>query len=65
MPAAIETSHPPQLLLNVVNPVLRVAVGLPVLGSSLKEFMVVNFTGRKSGRRFSVPVSAHHLDGDL
>ena len=27
--------------------------------------MVVSFTGRKTGRRFSVPVSAHHLDGDL
>lgn len=27
--------------------------------------MVVEFTGRKSGRHLSVPVSAHHLDGDL
>ena len=65
MPAAIETAHPPQLLLNAVNPVLRVAIGLPVVGSSLKDFMVMNFKGRKSGRRFSIPVSAHHLDGDL
>lgn len=27
--------------------------------------MVLNFTGRKSGRRYSVPVSAHRIDGDL
>jgi hypothetical protein len=27
--------------------------------------MVVSFTGRKSGRKFSIPVSAHHLDGGL
>jgi hypothetical protein len=65
MSAVIEVSHPPQALLRAINPVLRVALRTPVLGSALKDFMVVNFTGRKSGRRFSVPVSAHHLDGDL
>ena len=62
---AIDVSHPPEVLLRTMNPVLRVALGLPVLGSALKDFMVVDFTGRKSGRHFSVPVSAHHLDGDL
>jgi hypothetical protein len=38
---------------------------MPGIGSALKDLMIVSFTGRKSGRRFSVPVSAHHLDGDL
>lgn len=61
---AIDVAHPPQVLLNVVNPVLRVALRTP-LGSALTQLMVVSFTGRKTGRRFSVPVSAHHLDGDL
>jgi hypothetical protein len=65
MPAAIEMSHPPEALLRAVNPVLRVLIGVPGVGSALKDFMVVEFTGRKSGRHFSVPVSAHHLDGDL
>ena len=65
MSAAIEISHPPEALLRAVNPVLRVAIGVPGLGSSLKDFMVLKFTGRKSGRHFAVPVSAHHLDGDL
>jgi hypothetical protein len=65
MAATIEMSHPPQLLLNTVNPVLRTALRVPALGSKLKDFMVVEFTGRKSGRRFAVPVSAHRLDGDL
>lgn len=62
---AVEMAHPPQALLRAVNPVLRVALRAPVLGSALKDFMVVTYTGRKSGRRFSVPVSAHPLDGDL
>ncbi|MGE2714110.1 hypothetical protein ACQI4L_08640 [Mycolicibacterium litorale] len=64
MAETIDVAHPPQALLNVINPALRVALKTP-LGSALKQFMVVNFTGRKTGRRFAVPVSAHHLDGDL
>jgi hypothetical protein len=27
--------------------------------------MVLSFTGRKSGRQFTIPVSAHVIDGDL
>lgn len=65
MAATIEMSHPPQALLSAVHPALRFALRVPGLGSSLKDFMVVEFTGRKSGRHFSVPVSAHYLDGDL
>jgi hypothetical protein len=65
MAATIAMSHPPEALLRAVNPTLRAALRLPLLGSSLKDFMVVEFTGRKSGRHFSVPVSAHHLDGEL
>ena len=65
MPEAIEISHPPEALLGIVNPAMRLVLRTPGLGSRLKVFMVVNFTGRKTGRRFSVPVSAHHLDGDL
>ena len=64
MAESIEVAHPPQALLKAVNPVLRLALRTP-LGSALNQLMVVNFTGRKTGRRFSVPVSAHRLDGDL
>lgn len=64
MADSIDVAHPPEALLKVVNPALRLALKTP-LGAALKQFMVVSFTGRKTGRRFSVPVSAHHLDGDL
>lgn len=63
--ADIEMSHPPEALLRAVNPALRVVIGLPVLGPAVKDFMVLKFTGRKSGKAFAIPVSAHHLDGDL
>ena len=62
--AAIDVAHPPEILLRVFNPVLRRALRTP-LGGRIAEFMLVEFTRRKTGRRFSVPVSAHHLDGDL
>ena len=65
MPEAIEISHPPQALLRAFNPVLHLTLRAPVLGAALKEFMVVSFNGRKTGKRFSLPVSAHHIDGDL
>lgn len=60
----VEIAHPPQALLRVINPTLRLALRTP-LGPALKGFMVVSFTGRKTGRHFSVPVSAHHVDGQL
>ena len=62
--AAIDVAHPPETLLTVINTVLRRVLRTP-LGRPLGEFMLVDFTGRKTGRRYSVPVSAHHLDGDL
>lgn len=63
--AAIEASHPPDALLRAFNTVLRSVAGAPVLGSTFKDFMVLKFTGRKSGKAFAIPVSAHHLDGGL
>jgi len=62
--SAVEIAHPPQALLKAVNPMLNLALRSP-LGSAMKDFMVVSFKGRKTGRQFSVPVSAHKIDGDL
>lgn len=62
---AVEISHPPQVVLRTFNPLLHLALRAPVLGPALKDFMVITFTGRKTGRRFTVPVSAHRIDGDL
>ncbi|SEH48535.1 hypothetical protein SAMN04489835_0368 [Mycolicibacterium rutilum] len=62
---AVSTAHPPDALLRVVNPSLRVLLRTPLAGPLRKQFMVLNFTGRKTGRQFSIPVSAHQLDGSL
>lgn len=61
---AVSLSEPPGVVMTVMNPVLKFLLRTPA-GGALKQFMVLRFTGRKSGRQFTVPVSAHWLDGDL
>ena len=62
---AVTISHPPEGLLRAVNPAVKFLLGTPLGGGIRKQMMVLNFTGRKSGRRYSVPVSAHRLDNTL
>jgi len=61
-PAAVIVSHPPDAILRVVNPLLKSLLRTPLMGGAI---MVVSFKGRKTGRRYSVPVSAHQIDGEL
>ena len=44
---------------------LRSLLRTPLAGSARKQLMVLSFTGRKTGRPYSLPVSAHVIDGDL
>lgn len=62
---AVVLSHPPEALLRAVNPVLRFLLGTPLAGSARRQMMVVSFKGRKTGRPYSIPLSAHVVDGQL
>lgn len=62
---AVPVGHPPAALLRAVNPLLKFLLRTPLAGPARNQLMVLNFTGRKSGRQFSIPVSAHQIDGDL
>lgn len=62
---AVDVGHPPSALLRLVNPALGFLLGTPLAGPIRKQLMVLKFTGRKSGREFSIPLSAHVIDGDL
>lgn len=62
---AVTISHPPEGLLRAVNPAVKFLLGTPLGGGLRRQMMVLNFTGRKSGRPYSVPVSAHRLDNAL
>ena len=63
--AAITTAPPPDAIMRAVNPLMRYLLRTPFAGGLRKQFMVVSFKGRKTGREFVIPVSAHHVDGDL
>ncbi|GLE52712.1 hypothetical protein [Mycobacterium montefiorense] len=62
---AIDAGHPPSALLKLVNPMLGFLLRTPLAGSARKQLMVLSFTGRKTGRPFTLPVSAHVIGSDL
>jgi len=62
---AVVVSHPPDALLKAVNPILRFLLRTPIMGSGRDKLMVVSFNGRKTGRRYTIPLSAHRIDNDL
>lgn len=64
MTAAVEGHQPPAPLVRAFNVVLRALLPSP-LGRGVREFMLLAFTGRKSGRRYRVPVTAHRDPGGL
>lgn len=63
--AAVEPSPPPEALLRLVNPVMRLLLRSPVGGPIRKGLMLLHFTGRKTGRRYDIPVTAHRMNGEL
>ncbi len=62
---AIDAGHPPSALLKLINPMLGFLLRTPLAGPARKQLMVLSFTGRKTGRPFTLPVSAHVIDSDL
>ena len=62
---AIDAGHPPSALLKLINPILGFLLRTPLAGPARKQLMVLSFTGRKTGRQFTIPVSAHVIDNEL
>jgi hypothetical protein len=62
---AITVSHPPQPVLNMVNPMMKLLLHTPLMGPGRQQLMVLSYKGRKSGKEYSIPVSAHMLDNVL
>ena len=52
-------------LLHAANPFMRRFLRTPLAGGLRSQMMVVEVTGRKTGRRYSIPLSAHQIDGAL
>lgn len=62
---AITVAHPPKGMMRVVNPALRFMLRTPFAGAARKQFMVLTVCGRKTGRQYAIPLSAHFIDGTL
>jgi hypothetical protein len=63
--SAITISHPPDAVLRLINPMMKLLLHTPLMGAARNQMMVVGFTGRKSGRQYSIPLSAHLIDNVL
>ena len=61
----ITQSHPPKAFLRLVNPILTFLLRTPFAGAARHQLMVVDFKGRKSGRPYSLVLTAHLIDGIL
>jgi hypothetical protein len=62
MAVVLEGHQPPAPLVKAFNVVLRALLPSP-LGRGVREFMLLAFTGRRSGRRYRIPVTAHRDAG--
>ncbi|MCV7068884.1 hypothetical protein H7H51_29935 [Mycolicibacterium farcinogenes] len=62
---AITVAHPPQAMMRIVNPALRFLLRTPFAGAARHQFMILTVRGRKTGRQYAIPLSAHVIDGTL
>ena len=59
----IERVHPPKLLMQVVNPLMR---ALAVRGRAVQSFvLILHYAGRKTGHRYDLPVGYRMVDGRI
>ncbi|HEY7489254.1 MAG TPA: nitroreductase/quinone reductase family protein [Streptosporangiaceae bacterium] len=61
----VEASYPPDIVTRLFNPMARFALSTPLGGPLRRRYMLLHFTGRKSGRRYVVPVTVHRADDRL
>jgi hypothetical protein len=61
----VQAAHPPEALMrHVVNPVMRTLLRSP-LARWTGPLVLLEVTGRRTGRRLRIPVMGHWVDGVL
>jgi hypothetical protein len=61
----VEQAYPPDLVTRLVNPAGRFLLRSRLGGPLRRRYMLLQFTGRKTGRRYTVPVTVHRAEGEL
>lgn len=51
--------------MRIANPILDKLLRTPLAGPLRSRMMVIDVVGRKTGRQYSIPVTAHKIDGEL
>jgi hypothetical protein len=65
MTTAISRSIPPQRLINMMNPLVRALLRSPLHVAVDNALLILHITGRRTGRRYDIPVGYVELDGRL
>ena len=65
MTSTVKRSVPPPALLKMGNPLVRTLLGSPLHGMLDDSFLVLHLTGRKTGRRYNIPVGYVDMEGKL
>jgi hypothetical protein len=65
MTSTVKRSVPPPALVKLGNPLVRMLLGSPLYGMLDDSFLVLHLTGRKSGRRYDIPVGYVDMEGRL
>lgn len=62
MSEPVTDALPPAAVLGLMNPLMRLVLSTP-LGGPIGALALLEFTGRRSGRAYRVPVFLRELDG--
>jgi hypothetical protein len=65
MTSTVKRSVPPPALVKAGNPLVRMLLGSPLHGVLDDSFLVLHLTGRKTGRRYDIPVGYVDMEGKL
>jgi hypothetical protein len=65
MTSTVKRSVPPPTLVKMGNPLVRMLLGSPLHGMLDDALLVLHLTGRKTGRRYDIPVGYVDMDGKL
>jgi len=63
MTTAVTRSVPPQRLVNGINPVVRALIRSPLHAAVDDSMLMLHVTGRRTGRRYDIPVGYVPLGG--
>ena len=65
MTSTVKRSVPPPALVKMGNPLVSMLLGSPLHGVLDHSFLVLHLTGRKTGRRYDIPVGYVDMEGKL